>query len=577
MATVSSRYQNYSSTANGGNSTRRLSTAPFTNNSPVNGRRLSVVSHPLRPVSRNDDHFTELIELALQTAQNAVLLDHQRNGAAALDGYSQCCAILAEVIQRETDADEITRIRQIHDTYTVRMHVLSGELQLDPNHLRRQMPPLPTQADIQEFEDEEDEEEILASFRQIRTSNHDPIVPKQPSQRYTEVRPLDIQTSRPPLHRSISSRDSTRGPPSARKSTHGRSTSFSRTHSQQDSLGSLEQIPSTPVTASFRPLSSRDTMLPEMIDEEEMDDAAFLERITRGFTSDEEFLEDEVTRPSTSSTTSSGHRQSHPKTNLSQSFVFDQVPPMVRTESEDFIVPSPQSATATPRPIPSPTRPQHNRARNTSSPLPTSGMTTPRPSSAKKNLSISGAQPMYKSLSANNAIPNPDEVIVPGNAETAPKIKKRPHLIRVVSETTMRANYGSQRSSTFDVSPGSPPSTGGSILTPGTTTSSGFLTDTPSANLILQNRDGAGAAEDPPEDPYLRPYWLMRALALSMKNQKGAYLNSRLFVPQAVWMLKNVKLKAMDEKITCFSAMTMAVRQVLDIDYGNSSILLQVH
>jgi hypothetical protein len=183
---------------------------------------------------------------------------------------------------------------------------------------------------------------------------------------------------------------------------------------------------------------------------------------------------------------------------------------------------------------------------------------------------------MYKSLSANNAIPNPDEVIVPGTDETAPKIKKRPHLIRVVSETTMRANYTSQRLSSFEVSPGSPPSTGGSILTPGTTTSSSFLTDYPSANLILQNRDGAGTAEDPPEDPYLRPYWLMRALALSMKNQKGAYLNSRLFVPQGVWMLKNVKLKAAEEKISCFSAMTIAVRQVLEVDYGNSSILLQV-
>ena len=574
MATVSSRYQNYSSSTNGSSSGRRLSTALFTNNSLVSGRHLSAGSQPFRTPSRNDDHFTELIELALQTAQNAVLLDHQRNGTAALDGYSQCCAILAEVIQRETDADEITRLRQIHDTYTVRMHVLTGELQLDPNQLHREMPPLPTQSDIQEFENEEDEEEILNSFRQIRETNHDPVVPKpQPSQRYSEVRPLAIQTSRPPLHRSTSSRDSTRGPPSARKSTHGRSTSFSRTHSQRDSLSSLEQVPTTPVTASFRPPSNRDTMS-EMIDEEEMDDAAFLERITRGFTSDEEILDDEVTRPSSASTTSSGHRQSHPKNNLSQSFVFDQIPLMTRTESEDLLS-SPQSTMAT-RPPPSPTRPQHGHARNTSSPLPTSGMTTPRPSSARKNLSVGGAQPMYKSLSANNAIPNPDEVIVPGTAETAPKIKKRPHLIRVVSESTMRANYGSHRLSSFEVSPGSPPSTGGSIPTPGTTTSSGFLTDSPSANL-LQNRDGAGAAEEPPEDPYLRPYWLMRALAMSMKNHKGAYLNSRLFVPQGAWMLKNVKLKAMEEKITCFSAMTIAVRQVLDIDYGNSSTLLQVY
>jgi hypothetical protein len=602
MATVGSRsalyqYQNHSSSTNGRrassasgggsigvNERRRLSIAPFTTNSPVSSRfsdrHLSVVAEPVRSLSRNEDQFTELIELALQTAQNAVLLDHQRNGAAALEGYSQCCAILAEVIGREMDSDEITRLRQIHDTYTVRMHVLTGELQLDPNHIAPEMPPLPTQADIQEFEDEEDEEEILNTFRQIRVTNPEPEVSKQ--LRYYEVRPLAVQTSRPPLHRSSSSRDSTRGPPSVRKSTtttttNSRTTSFSRTHSQQDSLGSLEQIPTTPLTASFRASSNRDTLsLPEMIDEEEMDDAAFLERITRGFTSDEEILEDETARPSTSSTSSSGQQQFHLKNNLSQSFVFDQIPPMARTESEDFLIPSPETATSTPRPPPSPTRPQHNRARNTSSPLPTSGISTPRPSSAKKNLSISGAQPMFKSLSANNAIPNPDEVIVPGNTDSAPKIKKRPHLIRVVSESTMRQNYGSSRLSAMEVSPGSPPSTGGSILTPGTTTGSSFLTDSPSANLLLQNRDGAVAAEDPPEDPYLRPYWLMRALALSMKNQKGAYLNSRLFVPQGVWALKNVKLKATEEKINNFSAMTMAVRQVLDIDYGNSSILLQV-
>ena len=307
--------------------------------------------------------------------------------------------------------------------------------------------------------------------------------------------------------------------------------------------------------------------------DEEMDDAAFLERITRGFTSDDEILDDETARPSTSSTGSLHHHQ--PK-KPSEGFVFEQVPSMIRTESDEFVLPSPRTSTPRqPSPVP---KPKHDRARNTSSPLPQTALTTPRPSSAKKNLSISGSQPMAKSLSANNAIPNSDEFIVPGNPDAAPavppKIKKRPHLIRVVSEQTMRTN-SAVRISTFDLSPGSPPSTG-SILTPGTTTSS-LYTDIPSGkNVIVHDRDGAVAPEDPPEDPYLRPYWLMRALVLSMKNQKGAYINSRLFIPQCVWVFKGVKLKATEEKISSFHSMASAVRQVLNTDYRNFSLLVQV-
>lgn len=517
-----------------------------------------------------------MITIALAKAQNAVLLDQRNNVTAALDGYSQCCAILAEVIAKETDSDDITRLRQIHDTYSVRMHVLST-MQLEPNPVLREMPPLPTQADLQEFEDEEDEDELLHAIRRTRISQ-EPEVSVKNDFRYSEVRPPAILTTRPSLHRSSSSRDSTsisRAPPSARKSTHARAPSFHRTSSQRDSLGSLEQIPtpSSTSTSTYRPMSQREPRaLPDMIDEE-MDDAAFLERITRGFTSDEEILDNgDAARPSTASTTSSSHR---PKKS-SEAFVFEPVPAMVRTDSEDLVLPSPKPSTRQPSPIPNP---KHDRARNASSPLPSSGLTMPRPSSAKKNLSLSGGQPMLKSLSANNAIPNPDEIIVPGNSDAAPavppKIKKRPQLIRVVSESTMRSSSG-VRTSTFEISPGSPPSTG-SILTPGTTMGSSFLTDVLSAkNLIVHDRDGAVAPEDPPDDPYLRPFWLMRAVALSMKNQKGAYINSRLFVPQSVWMYKNVKLKATEEKIHCFQSMTLAVRQVLETDYRNFTLLIQV-
>jgi hypothetical protein len=185
---------------------------------------------------------------------------------------------------------------------------------------------------------------------------------------------------------------------------------------------------------------------------------------------------------------------------------------------------------------------------------------------------------MAKSLSANNAIPNSDEVIVPGNSDVAPavppKIKKRPQLIRVVSETTMRQNYSS-RLSTFDVSPVTPPHTA-STFSPSTMRSAGSLADgTSTKSVITHDRADGALPETPPEDPYHRPYWLMGLLASSMKNQKGAYINARLFVPQRVWTLKNVKLKAIDEKINSIHAMTLAVRVVLETDSKNLAGLVQ--
>ena len=586
MSTVGSRtshrFSTHSrSTSVASNSTRRLSTIPYSN-SPINSRfserRLSVPREPqqLGPRSKDDDQSTEMITIALAKAQNAVLLDQRNNVTGALDGYSQCCAILAEVIAKETDSDDITRLRQIHDTYSVRMHVLS-KMQLDPN-ATRDMPPLPTQADLVDFEDEEDEDEFLRSFAENRIS-HDSQLP-----RYSEIYPPPAQKDTPSnhVHRTTSSRDSNgtsrAAPPlSGRKSSHSRTSSYARTYSQDGILSSLEQIPNK---SSINSVPKRETIaLPEM-SEEEMDDAAFLERITRGFTSEEEILEEEPARPSTASTTSSASHQNHQQKKLPETFNFDQPPSLSRTETEDYVLPSPRSNPRQPTPPP---KSKHDRARNTSSPLPTS-TAPPRPSSAKKNLSVSNvqAQPMLKSLSANNAIPNADEVIVPGNLDAAPavppKIKKRPHLIRVVSETTMRTNYGSSRLSTFESSPVSPSSTG-SAVTPGTSTGPGFFSETsPTAvrNAIVQDREGAAPPESPPEDPYHRPYWLMKSLIASMRNSKGAYVTQKLFIPQGVWTAKNAKIKATEEKMNCFHTMTMAVRQVLEADDRNIPLLLQV-
>ena len=585
MSTVgsqSSRYSVNSPSINGQSYSRRLSAVPYAS-SLAQGRfpdnRLSVPREESRPQSRTDDQSTEMITIALAKAQNAVLLDQRNNVTAALDGYSQCCAILAEVIAKETDSDDITRLKQIHDTYSVRMHVLST-MQLEPNHHMREMPPLPTEAHLQDFEDEdnEDDEEILPQLVQQPRITKNQDSPTQQDSRYPESRPLTNHNHHPSLHRTSSSRDSsttTRLPPSARQHSHSRTSSYPKIQSKDGNLGSLEQTPIVLTPPTVRDSVKNETkLLPNMIDEE-MDDAAFLERITRGFTSDEDIL-DEPPRPSTSSTSSSGHHQS---TKQFETAPLDQASSITRTDPQDVIFPSRRTDVPTSRQTSPVARQKHELARINSSPIPSSTLPLPQYSLGKKNPMTGAAQPMLKSLSANSAVPSAEELIVQENPElppvVPPKVKKRPHLIRVVSESTMRSSYSS-RLSTFEMSPVSPRSAN-SVVTPGTAVSSNFPLDGPSSgkNIIVHDREGAAQPEDPPSDPYSRPYWLMRSLVLSMKNSKGAYINKRLFIPQGVWTSKSVKVKATDDKIACFNAMAIALRQVSDTDYRNMTLLLQ--
>jgi hypothetical protein len=556
-----------------------------------------------------------MITIALARAQNAVLLDQRNNITAALDGYSQCCAILAEVIANETDGDDMARLEHIYDVYSVRMHHLST-MQFDPlPNVMRDMPPLPTQADLEDFEDEEEEEELLLFGETQMADRVRPAETRQPEIRRAESRQSDVRpsrpsvaSSRPSLHRSTSSRGSTfsrSGP--IRNYMHSGSSSVTRS-SSQEVLTSLEQIPRkyADSVTSQRDTMSRDTMsrdqlsrdsafrdsmsrdpdfgtgLPDM-SEEEMDDAAFLERITRGFTSEEEILEDEAARPSTASTASSVSQHQPSKRelfNLSQpSFSTASV-----THPQDDLI-SPRTTIPPPLHPTPPPKPKPDRGKTTNSILQGTTAVLPTASSPpKKNLSVTSlspqSTPMLKSLSANNAIPNQNEGSAGDSVPTVPgKNKKRPQLIRVVSESTMRTHYGSSRLSHFEVSPVSPSSTV-SVVTPGTSTGTGgFLGETsPIAvrSAITHDREGAAPAEIVPEDPYHRPYWIMRAIMASMRNPKGAFVTHKCFIPQGVWTAKNVKVKGSEDKMNCFHTMSMAVKQVLEADNKNVPLLLQV-
>ena len=67
-----------------------------------------------------------MLTLALQRAQSAVLFDGANNMPAALDSYAQACALLDEVILRTDVAEDQVKLKQIYDTYSDRMILLSA-------------------------------------------------------------------------------------------------------------------------------------------------------------------------------------------------------------------------------------------------------------------------------------------------------------------------------------------------------------------------------------------------------------------------------------------------------------------
>ena len=69
-----------------------------------------------------------------------------------------------------------------------------------------------------------------------------------------------------------------------------------------------------------------------------------------------------------------------------------------------------------------------------------------------------------------------------------------------------------------------------------------------------------------PESFLLRPFWLMRTLYQTMSHPRGGYLTTRLFVPRDVWKVKNVKLKAVDEKVSQCDILTAALLKLSSVD-----------
>lgn len=73
-----------------------------------------------------------------------------------------------------------------------------------------------------------------------------------------------------------------------------------------------------------------------------------------------------------------------------------------------------------------------------------------------------------------------------------------------------------------------------------------------------------------PQTALLRPYWLMRCLYQTIAHPRGGYLTTKLFIPQVVWQVNNVKLKAVPEKIHCCNQLTAALHKLAEVDMNDA-------
>ncbi|PGH29943.1 hypothetical protein GX50_07315 [[Emmonsia] crescens] len=78
-----------------------------------------------------------------------------------------------------------------------------------------------------------------------------------------------------------------------------------------------------------------------------------------------------------------------------------------------------------------------------------------------------------------------------------------------------------------------------------------------------------------PQSFLLRPFWLMRCLYQTIAHPRGGYLTAKLFVPRDVWRVQNVKLKAVEEKISSCDLLTAALLKLAQADSYDAEAVLE--
>ena len=78
-----------------------------------------------------------------------------------------------------------------------------------------------------------------------------------------------------------------------------------------------------------------------------------------------------------------------------------------------------------------------------------------------------------------------------------------------------------------------------------------------------------------PEPFLLRPFWLMRCLYHSIAHPRGGYVSTRLFVPRDIWLVRNVKIKNIEDKVSNCDLLTAALLKLGKVDTLDADAVLE--
>jgi hypothetical protein len=78
-----------------------------------------------------------------------------------------------------------------------------------------------------------------------------------------------------------------------------------------------------------------------------------------------------------------------------------------------------------------------------------------------------------------------------------------------------------------------------------------------------------------PDSFLLRPFWLLRCLYQTIAHPRGGYITTNLFIPRDIWRVKNVKLKAMDDKMAQADLLSAALLRLASVDQFDANAVLE--
>lgn len=116
------------------------------------------------------------------------------------------------------------------------------------------------------------------------------------------------------------------------------------------------------------------------------------------------------------------------------------------------------------------------------------------------------------------------------------------------------------------------------VRSPATPLSSSFspinITETFGSSNDPTPRARPRPLEPCPESQLLRPYWLLRCVFQTIAHPDGGFLTTKLCIPRKVWMMSNVKLKHVDDKVTYCELLTSSLLNLRAINTLDADAVL---